>query len=54
MKRRLPPFCCEDTDRHGNVRVYFRKPRQPKIRLLGVAWTPDFMAEYQRAHQRDR
>src|SRR5438105_7830005 len=50
MRRpRLPKFCCEDTDRHGNVRVYFRRPGGRKIRLHGVAWTPEFMAQYQRA-----
>lgn len=48
MRRRLPKYCCEDTDRHGNVRVNFRRPGQPKIRLHGVAWTPEFMSQYQR------
>jgi integrase len=47
--RRLPPYCYEDTDRHGNVRVYLRRPGCPKVRLHGVAWTPDFMAQYQEA-----
>ena len=45
--RRLPQYCYEDTDRHGNVRVYLRKPGQPKVRLRGVVWTPEFMAAYE-------
>jgi integrase len=49
MRRRLPKYCCEDTDRHGNVRVYFRKRGQPKVRLHGTAWTPAFMEQYTRA-----
>src|SRR3954467_2105970 len=46
MPRGLPQYCCEDTDRHGNVRVYFRKPGQPKIRLREMPWTPAFMDQY--------
>jgi integrase len=46
---RLPPYTYEDTDRRGNVRVYFRKPGRPKVRLHGVAWTPKFMAQYETA-----
>lgn len=49
MPRRLPKFCSEDTDRHGKVRVYFRRPGQPKVRLYGIAWTPGFMEQYERA-----
>lgn len=51
--RRLPPYCCEDTDQRGNVRVYLRKPGHPKVRLRGVAWTPEFMAQYERALDRN-
>src|SRR5215469_11951462 len=39
----------EDADRHGNVRVYFRRKGQPKIRLNEVPGTPAFDQEYQRA-----
>jgi hypothetical protein len=46
LPRRLPPNCVEDVDRHGNVRVYLRIRGQPKVRLRGVVWTPEFMAEY--------
>src|SRR5262249_45538803 len=49
MPRRLPPACIEDRDRHGNIRIYFRVKRQPKVRLRGTPWTPEFMAEYEAA-----
>ena len=47
MPHRLPPGCIEDTDRHGNVRVYYRAKGRPKVRLRGTPWTPEFMAEYE-------
>jgi integrase len=46
MPRRLPRYCTEDTDRHGNVRIYFRRKGSPKIRMHGTPWTPDFMEQY--------
>jgi integrase len=49
MPRRLPNGCCEDTDRHGNIRVYYRVRGRPKVRLRATPWTPDFMAEYEAA-----
>ena len=49
MPRRLPPGCVEDTDRHGNVRVYYRAQGMKKVRLRGVPWTPEFMAAYAEA-----
>jgi integrase len=39
----------EDTDRHGNVRVYFRKPGRPKVRLVETPGTDAFLAEYRQA-----
>ena len=42
-------FLVEDVDRHGNVRIYFRRKGQPKIRLTEMPGTPAFDAEYQRA-----
>lgn len=42
-------YVVEDTDRHGNVRLYFRKAGQPKIRLPGPMGSPDFMAAYKAA-----
>jgi integrase len=49
MPKRLPKGCCEDTDRHGNIRVYFRIKGRPKVRLRATPWTPEFMAEYEAA-----
>src|SRR3984893_5916606 len=46
---RLYRFVVEDVDRHGNVRVYFRRKGQPKIRLTEMPGTPAFDAEYHRA-----
>lgn len=42
----------EDADRHGNVRIYFRRKGQPKIRLTSAPGTPEFDAEYLRAFTR--
>ena len=42
-------FVVEDWDRHGNVRVYLRRPGTPKIRLREEPGTPEFDAEYRRA-----
>src|SRR5215469_7896869 len=49
MPRRLPKGVVEDTDRHGNIRYYYRVPGRPKVRLRGVPWTPEFMAQYEAA-----
>ncbi|MBP7337669.1 site-specific integrase [Niveispirillum sp.] len=42
-------YLVEDTDRHGNVRLYVRRPGQPKIRLHEQPGTDAFMAEYRAA-----
>jgi len=49
MPKRLPPYVYEDTDRHGNVRAYFRRKGLPKTRLKGIPWTPAFMEQYEKA-----
>ncbi|SOR29802.1 Integrase family protein [Methylorubrum extorquens] len=49
MPKRLPKGCIEDTDRHGNVRVYFREKGRPKIRLAGIPWSEPFMEAYRAA-----
>lgn len=49
MPRRLPKGVVEDTDRHGNIRLYYRAKGRPKVRLRAVPWTPEFMAEYEAA-----
>jgi integrase len=51
MPQRLPPGCVEDVDRHGNIRIYFRRRGARKVRLHGTPWTPDFMAAYDAARQ---
>jgi len=42
-------YTIRDTDRHGNVRVYFRRPGGPKIRLLEKPGTDAFLLEYRSA-----
>ncbi len=50
VPRRLPKYCWEEPDRHGNIRIYFRRRKgDPKVRLHGIPWTPDFMEPYERA-----
>lgn len=39
-------YLSSDRDRHGNVRVYFRRPGFQKIRILEPAGTPAFLARY--------
>jgi integrase len=46
---RLYRYLIEDVDRHGNVRIYFRRKGQPKIRLSEMPGTNTFDEEYQRA-----
>ena len=42
-------FLSSDVDRHGNVRIYFRRKGQPKIRLHAKTGSPAFHAEYMAA-----
>jgi integrase len=51
MPRRLPPGCVEDRDRHGNIRIYYRRTGFRKVRLKGIPWTPEFMAQYEAARK---
>jgi hypothetical protein len=46
---RLYRYLVEDVDRHANVRIYFRRKGQPKIRLREIPGTDAFEKEYQRA-----
>jgi integrase len=39
-------FLVEDTDRHGNVRLYVRKRGAAKVRLLQAPGTREFLEEY--------
>ncbi|WP_299201062.1 site-specific integrase [uncultured Tateyamaria sp.] len=49
MRLRRMKYVVEDTDRHGNVRIYYRRVGQPKIRLRGPVGSPEFLIDYQRA-----
>ncbi|WP_291733737.1 site-specific integrase [Leisingera sp. F5] len=46
MKFRLK-YVVEDTDRHGNVRLYYRRHGR-KTRLRGPIGSPEFLADYRR------
>jgi integrase len=42
-------YVVEDVDRHGNVRLYFRRKGKTKIRLYGLPGSDAFMAAYKEA-----
>ncbi len=42
-------YVTRDKDRHGNVRIYLRRPGQPKIRLHAQPGSAAFLEEYRRA-----
>jgi hypothetical protein len=46
-----PKFIWEDVDRHGNVRVYFCRQGQRKIRIHALPDSPEFWAAYAAAAQ---
>jgi integrase len=48
MKMDLP-FLLQDKDRHGNLRIYYRRHGLGMIRLREMPGTPEFAAEYARA-----
>jgi hypothetical protein len=48
-RKRLPKYVTEFTDQHGKVRVRFRRKGQQSHYFKSVAWTPEFMQEYQPA-----
>lgn len=41
-------YVIEDTDRHGNVRLYYRRHGR-KVRLRGPTGSPEFLTDYRRA-----
>ncbi len=49
MPRKLPPFVECWRDRHGKVRVYFRKDRGPRIPLPNTIGSLEFVSAYQDA-----
>lgn len=42
-------FLTEDTDRHGNLRIYLRRKGMPKVRLRAEPGSTEFLEEYKRA-----
>lgn len=42
------PYLCSDRDRHGKVRIYYRRKGR-KVRLHAAPGTPEFQAEYDAA-----
>ena len=42
-------YVIEDVDRHGNIRFYFRRRGEPKVRLHGLPGSDEFMLAYQGA-----
>src|SRR6516225_807214 len=48
-RSRVYRYLFQDVDRHGNVRIYFRRKGQRKVRLTETPGTTAFEAEYQRA-----
>lgn len=49
MRPKQPKYIAVDWDRHGNERVYFRKPGQRKIRLRGPVDSAEFWDDYKAA-----
>jgi integrase len=47
MTRRLPKYVSEFADRHGKIRVRFRRKGQEPYYFKAKSWTSEFMAEYQ-------
>lgn len=46
------PFVVADTDRHGNVRYYFRRRPEKKVRLHGKPGSAEFQKAYEAARDR--
>lgn len=44
------PYLVADTDRHGNVRYYYRRKGKPKVRLQGEIGSAQFLEQYELAH----
>ena len=42
-------YVVEDVDRHGNIRLYFRRRGERKVRLPGIPGSEEFMTAYQEA-----
>lgn len=46
-RRRLPKYVSEFRDRHGKIRVRFRRKGQKDYYFRSLPWSADFMQEYQ-------
>jgi integrase len=53
MARIRLKYMTADIDRHGNVRHYFRRNGEPKIRLPGLPGSQEFMTAYKAAMRGD-
>lgn len=49
MPRKRPPFVELWRDRHGKIRVYFRKGRGPRLALPSTIGSDEFNVAYQAA-----
>lgn len=47
IRRRLPKYVSEFSDRHGKMRVRFRRKGQSEYYFKSIPWSPEFMLEYQ-------
>jgi integrase len=52
-RKRLPKYVSEFADRHGKMRVRFRRKGQGDHYFHAVPWTPEFMQEYQACLDRE-
>jgi len=52
-RKRLPKYVSEFADRHGKMRVRFRRKGQEDHYFQSVPWTPEFMQEYQACLDRE-
>ena len=43
-------YIYEDVDRHGKVRIYYRRKGQRKVKLVSPPGTKEFLDEYRSAH----
>lgn len=51
-RRRLPKYCSEFRDRHGKVRVRFRRKGQATYYFKAAPWSAEFMQEYRACIER--
>src|SRR5271166_3289928 len=49
MPRKLPPHCERWRDRHGEMRIYFRRDKGPHVALPPDSSSPEFDAAYKAA-----